>query len=57
MIQQAYYTPKFAAEAHLEAASRTPLALMRAVFNYFRQGWDDNLPYAEVVGKSGSYLG
>ncbi len=57
MIQQAYYTPKFAAEAQAQAANNKPLALMRAVFNYFRNGWDDNLPYAEVVGKSGSYLG
>ncbi len=57
MIQQAYYTPKFAAEARAQATNNKPLALMRAVFNYFRNGWDDNLPYAEVVGKSGSYLG
>ncbi len=57
MIQQAYYTPKFAAEAHMQAAVRTPLALLRAVGKFFRQGWEDHLVYAEVVGKSGSYLG
>lgn len=57
MIQQAYYTPKFAAEAHMQAAVRTPLTLLGAVLNYFRKGWDNNLAYAEVVGKSGSYLG
>ena len=53
MIQQAYYTPKFAGQAQ---ATRRP-SLLRAVFNYFRKGWDNNLVYAEVVGKSGSYLG
>ena len=57
MIQQAYYTPKFATEAQLQGASSKPMALMRAVFNYFRNGWDDNLENAEVVGKSGSYIG
>jgi len=57
MIQQAYYTPKFAAEAQAQAADSKPLALMRAVFNYFRNGWDNNLENAEVVGKSGSYIG
>ncbi|WP_296226377.1 hypothetical protein [Ralstonia sp. UBA689] len=55
MIQQAYYTPKFAGEAQIQAANRT--SLLRAVIDYFRKGWDDNLVYAEVVGKSGSYLG
>ncbi|NMV38232.1 hypothetical protein [Ralstonia insidiosa] len=55
MIQQAYYTPKFAGQAQAQATRRpSPL---RAVVNYFRKGWDDNLAYAEVVGKSGSYLG
>ncbi|MGX0524225.1 hypothetical protein ACUXIW_001643 [Ralstonia pickettii] len=53
MIQQTYYTPKFAGQAQ---ATRRP-SLLRAVFNYFRKGWDNNLVYAEVVGKSGSYLG
>ncbi|CAJ0679442.1 hypothetical protein [Ralstonia mannitolilytica] len=55
MIQQAYYTPKFAGQVQVQAARRT--SLLRAILNYFRKGWDDNLPYAEVVGKSGSYLG
>jgi len=55
MIQQAYFTPKFVGEAQGQTASRT--SLLRAVINYFRNGWDDNLVYAEVVGKSGSYLG
>jgi len=57
MIQQAYYTPKFATEAQLQTAGSKPMALMRAVFNYFRNGWDDNLENAEVVGKSGSHIG
>ena len=55
MIQQAYYTPKFAGQAQVQAARRP--SLLRAVVNFFRSGWDDNLVYAEVVGKSGSYLG
>lgn len=56
MIQQAYYTPKFAGQVQVqEAAGRT--SLLRAVLNYFRQGWDDNLENAEVVGQSGSYVG
>ena len=55
MIQQAYYTPKFAGQVQAQAARRP--SLLRAVINYFRKGWDNNLPYAEVVGKSGSYLG
>lgn len=55
MIQQAYYTPKFVGEAQVQATRRS--SLLRAVINYFRKGWDDNLAYAEVVGKSGSYLG
>jgi hypothetical protein len=55
MIQQAYYTSKFAGQAQVQAARRP--SLLRTVINYFRKGWDDNLAYAEVVGKSGSYLG
>jgi hypothetical protein len=55
MVQQAYYTPKFAGQAQVQAARRP--SLLRAVVNFFRNGWDDNLVYAEVVGKSGSYLG
>ncbi|CAJ0687546.1 hypothetical protein LMG19089_00168 [Ralstonia edaphis] len=55
MVQQAYFTPKFAGDIQVQAANRT--SLLRAVINFFRNGWDDNLPYAEVVGKSGSYLG
>lgn len=57
MIQQAYYTPKFAGEAQVQAATAARSSLLSAVINYFRKGWDDNLVYAEVVGKSGSYLG
>jgi len=57
MIQQAYYTPKFAGEAQVQAATAARTSLLSAVINYFRKGWDDNLAYAEVVGKSGSYLG
>lgn len=57
MIQQSYFTPKFAAEAQVQAAARTPVALMREALNYFRQGWQANLVNAKVVGQSGSYIG
>jgi len=57
MIQQSYFTPKFAAEAQLQTAAGTPQALMREVLNYFRQGWQVNLANAKVVGQSGSYAG
>lgn len=55
MVQQAYFTPKFAGNTQVQATN--PTSLLRAVINFFRNGWDDNLVYAEVVGKSGSYLG
>jgi hypothetical protein len=57
MIQQSYFTPKFAAEAQVQAAARTPVTLMREALNYFRQGWQANLVNAKVVGQSGSYIG
>lgn len=55
MIQQSYFTPKFAGQAQVQTAART--SLMREVLNYFRQGWQINLVNAEVVGQSGSYIG
>jgi hypothetical protein len=57
MIQQSYFTPKFAADTQVQTAARTPAALMREVMNYFRQGWQANLANAKVVGQSGSYIG
>ena len=57
MIQQSYFTPKFAADTQVQTAARTPAALMREVMNYFRQGWQANLVNAKVVGQSGSYIG
>jgi hypothetical protein len=55
MIQQAYFTPKFTGQAQVQADRRP--SLLRAVIDYFRKGWDDNLENAEVVGQSGSYIG
>ena len=55
MMQQSYFTPKFAGQAQVQAAGR--MSLMREVLNYLRQGWQVNLANAKVVGQSGSYIG
>lgn len=55
MIQQSYFTPKFAGQTQVQAVSRT--SLMREVLDYFRHGWQANLGHAKVIGRSGSYIG